>query len=221
MSGNDINPSTWEKRKEKWSANRARQDKAHQEVLRIVAALDESICRGAAASGVSEEGLREVIFGTQNLARFRRKRAPNLKNVAVHLTKVDLQAKGLEFDLHLAKPDWELCLAQLQEDADAAASGRDVLKARRDAETQQIRVSRKAREGDQTATTWALWQEAHAFNVRTRGHIFGFTVKGSPLDYGAAQFFGDDVGEAFLRQVLGKSGEELAKEFEIFAIHGS
>ncbi|EJU02017.1 hypothetical protein DACRYDRAFT_89037 [Dacryopinax primogenitus] len=213
MSRTDGILLTWQKKKEKWSANHACQEKAHQEAVQIVNVLHESIwCK---------ETMREFIFGTQNLSQFQRKDAPNLKNVAVHLTKLDWQEKGQEFDLHAVKLEWELCLAGLQQDRNAAKSGREWLQAHHDAEVHQMWVSRKSREGDQTVTTLALQQEAHAFNIQTQGHIFGFTIKGMPLDYGAAQFFGDDVGEAFLCQVLGKSGEELAKEFEIFAIHGS
>jgi hypothetical protein len=45
-------------------------------------------------------------------------------------------------------------------------------------------------------------------------------VKGQPLDYGEPVFFGNDIGKAFLQQILRTSGQEIARKFDIFVSGG-
>ncbi|KZT58732.1 hypothetical protein CALCODRAFT_508026 [Calocera cornea HHB12733] len=172
-------------------------------------------------NGLPFDDILSSMYHAKNLHRFRKERAPNLKNVAVHLTQRDFAARGEPFDLHLHEDVWKARLQELHSDPDAATAGRESLQAKKETNNHQVRVSRKGREVDHTSTAAAFQKEVHAFNIRTGGHIFGFTVKGRSLDYGTPQFFGTEMGEAFVRQLVGKSGQDLARDFEIFITQGS
>ncbi|KZO89480.1 hypothetical protein CALVIDRAFT_569885 [Calocera viscosa TUFC12733] len=211
----------WLDRKEKWQDNRDRHAYAAELALDISAPLDESIRRASLECNLAEDAMRSAVLGHQNIHRFRKERAPNLKNVAVHLTKQEFEARGQEFDMHEHGTAWKARLDILQHDPDAAQAGREILLMHRETAAHQVRVSRKAREVDHTNTAAALQKEVHAYNIWTGGHILGLTVKGRSLDYGHPQFFGTELGEAFVRQLVGKSGQELAKDFETFVTQGS
>ncbi|EJT98585.1 hypothetical protein DACRYDRAFT_101687 [Dacryopinax primogenitus] len=212
-------PSTsiWPDRERRRQENRIRHKHVKRRARDLSDMLDASIWKAAQEVGILSAAMCSEILGHQNIVRFRKQRAVNLKNVAVHLMRQEFWERGQHFDIQKDADAWKSRLDVLRADPGEEAVGCQLLEQHRSVHTNQVRITRKAREVDTTHTTLAIQNEVEAFYTRTGGHIVGFAIRGDRNDHALPQFFGNTVGESFFRQVFWKPVQEVAEDFDVYA----
>ncbi|EJT97354.1 hypothetical protein DACRYDRAFT_18743 [Dacryopinax primogenitus] len=181
-------------------ANCAKHAHAHSLGQQVICNLQDSIDQAAEEAGISVEKMQAFII--------------------IHQITEEFQAQGTPFNLHLHQDHWQDCLAHLQDDPAGAEAGRQALAAYWAEKPQQVQVNHWGRQADAVATGRALQNEVEAFHACTCRHIVGFAVWGDRFDYQQPHFFGNDMGWAFFKDLLGKNVQDLAVDFEMFATQG-